>query len=298
MAQSAPLVTPSAERTRRAERTSKEGPLWCRGRVPDGLPGILYRSPLFQVNRDSALFCFPTIGSFLVRPGEATVVDVADGATNDDVECLLRGPVGALRSFLAGEFALRGSAIELGDRALVACGIASGTSSLVAALALRGHRVLADGIVVINGPSLGVSTVPEARDCKVTLWPDSVEALGLDATEGLLVRPSLVSRSFSLGLPPNPAPVVLGALVALEVTVAPQASGAVAAQPMPVSRKMKVVMEAQWHPKLVLAFGNQLEHFQWLARLAEAPGFDLRYPPGPASLTLPGLIDQAEGLLG
>jgi hypothetical protein len=297
VAQSAPLVTSSGERARRAERTTEEGPLWCRGRVPDWLPGILYRSPLFQVNRDSALFRLPTVGSFLVRPGEATVVDVADGATNDDVECLLRGPVGALRSSLAGEFALRGSAIDLRGRALVACGIASGTSSLVAALALRGHRVLADGVVVIGGRSLGVSTIPEGRDCKVTLWPDSVEALGLDAAKGVSVRPSLVSRSFSLGLPPNPAPVLLGALVALEVSVNPQASGAIAPQPMPVGRKMKVVLEAQWHPKLVLAFGNQLKHFQWLARLAQAPGFDLRYAPGPASLTLPSLIEQAEGFL-
>jgi hypothetical protein len=61
---------------------------------------------------------------------------------------------------------------------------------------------------------------------------------------------------------------------------------------------MKVIVEAQWHPKLVTTLGYQLEHFQWLAELAELPAFDMGYPPGPPRETLPGLVHEAEVILG
>jgi hypothetical protein len=61
---------------------------------------------------------------------------------------------------------------------------------------------------------------------------------------------------------------------------------------------MKVVVEAQWQPKLVTALGYQLDHFQWLAELAELPAFDMGYSPGPPRETLPGLVHEAEVMLG
>lgn len=207
--------------------TPKEAsPLWEPGEVAERLPGALYRSPLIEADVDKALFRLSTVGRFLVRPGEPTIIARTPVATDEDVLCLLRGPVAALRAALARQFALRGAAVAVGDRGLVVCGSASGTSTLVAALALAGRRVVADGVVVV-GPSAVISPVPESAATSgeegpapaLTLWPDSAEALGLDPSARALVRPSLASRLFGLGPvgAPGSRPVRLAALAILTV---------------------------------------------------------------------------------
>jgi hypothetical protein len=69
---------------------------------------------------------------------------------------------------------------------------------VTAALALRGHGVLADGAVPIRAASgslrPGGGPVAEAADDSVQLWPGAMDLLGLDPGSGTAIRPGLGKR--------------------------------------------------------------------------------------------------------
>lgn len=240
-------------------------PIWLEGHVPASLPDAMHRSALVEANKQRALFQLKTVGRFLVEPGRPTIVERAPGATDHDIECFLRGPVAALRLGLSGHFALRGAAVDIGGRALAVCGVATGTSSLVAALALEGCAVLADGVICVEGNPPGVAPIPEARPVLVTLWPDSMKALGLDPSSGGVVRPVLSSRTFVLGPPPS-GPVPLGALVALGASDSPHA--VTTPEALTGFAAVATILKAFWHPHLVEDLGMAKEQFRWAAAIA------------------------------
>lgn len=266
------------------------------GHVPDALPEATYRSPLIDANGRSALFRLGTVGRFLVTVDEPTVVERASEATDEDVDCLLRGPVAALRCLLSGQFALRGSAVEMRRGALVLCGPALGASTLTAALALRGHRVIADGVVVISGDPPAASPPSEAWPPRITLWPDSVEALGLDASDGQVVRPQVASRSFSLGASPSPepSPVASVSLLASDHRLNHETE-LEGSEQLPLTMQVAALLDAQWHRALVASLGMQAQQFSWVTSLAKAvPMVVLGRDAGGVGVTLPTLVGRVE----
>lgn len=287
---SAVPMAPSSEQAGRAT-----SPLWVEGRVPESLPDALHRSSLVEANWQRALFRLKTVGRFLVEVDKPTVVERAVGATDCDLECFLRGPVAALRLCLSGHFTLRGAAVEMGGRALAVCGISTGASSLAAAMALEGHAVLADGVVCIEASPPAVALVPEARPIRVTLWPDVVEALGLDPSTGEVVRPALPSRAFSLGPPPPSQPVPLAALVSLSMD---DGRRGVAAQPLTGFAAVATLLKAFWHPHLVEDLGMAKEQFRWAATTAmAAPTVLLSLGEADVGTSLQTLVKAASGLM-
>ena len=251
--------------------------LWAEGRVPESLPDAVHRSALVEANRHQALFRLKTVGRFLVEQDNPTVVERAAGATDQDVECFLRGPVAALRLCLAGHFALRGAAVEIDGRALAVCGIATGASTLAAALALEGHPVLADGVVCIEANPPTVVLIPEAYPPRLTLWPDVVEAFGLDPSDGELVRPPLSSRAFALGPPPPSRPVPLGALLSLGV--ADNRNVPFTAETLSGFAAVATLLKAFWHPHLTEDLGMAKQQFEWAATVVGTTPTVL-LPPG------------------
>jgi pimeloyl-ACP methyl ester carboxylesterase len=149
---------------------------------------------------------------------------------------------------------------------LVVCGIATGASTLAAALAAEGHPVLADGVVCIDGNPPTVVLVPEARPPRLTLWPDVVEAFRLDPSDGEIVRPSLPSRAFGLGPPPPSRPVPLGALVSLGV--ADSRDAAFTPERLSGFAAVATLLKAFWHPHLTEDLGMAKQQFQWAATIA------------------------------
>jgi hypothetical protein len=282
--------------------------LWEPGEVAEGLQGALYRSPLIDADIDKALFRLSTVGRFLVQPGRPTIIARTSGATDEDVLCILKGPVAALRSCLERTFALRGSAVDIDGRGLAVCGSASGTSTLLAALVLAGHRVVADGVVVV-GPSGVVSPAPESATTSgeqgpspaLTLWPDSAEALGLDPSAGALVRPSLASRLFRLGAVgvTGRRPVTLAALAILTVDNRLGAPGQEATRtPLSASGGIRALLETGWHTRVVEAIGAEQEYFQWAtAVVSRAPTVWLRRADAPIRHVLSELVPIAEDLV-
>ena len=271
--------------------------------MPRHLPPeeVLYRSAVCEVGRQRALFSLGTVGRFLVVPGEATTVEASPGSTENDIDCMLRGPVAALRSCMTGLFCLRGAAVVIAGRSVALCAAGLGASTLAAALALRGHRLVADGVVTVALKDAGfeLGAAPEAGPRpSVTLWPDSATALGLAGSDGAEVRPGLASRRFWLG---TGSVVAAGAprscgVVALTVDgrLGPEPP-LVRADKLQASKRISVLTEHEWFPTLPAALGLAGEHFDWATTIASKVPFVLvNRDPGPPRRGLGELVALLE----
>lgn len=254
-----PPATPTA-----GSGSPPTGPSWPPASVelpvPSGLERAVLRRPLVEAAPGWILLRVPRVARFLVEPGTPVRVDRARGATDADVGCFLRGPVAAAALLLAGLFPLRAAAVAIAGRGVLICGApGAGTSTMTAALALRGHPVLADRIGLVTGSPPTVEPV----DGEVQLWPDVVRLLGLDPGRGRLIRPVLAKRAFRLGPPPEAAP--LRAIVFLhrdeQDTVRVEASPS-------LTGRFRALLPRRWHSALVGPLGLRDEQFRSLTRLA------------------------------
>ena len=274
-------------------------PLWEDGPCPDHVAGALHRSPLIEASANTAVFNVPTVGQFLIRAGHPVVVQRAAYATDDDVDCMVVGPVAALQCCLEGRLCLRGTAVDIGGRALVAFGGVKGTSSLGAALALGGGQVLADGVVCIGSSPLSV-WAPHGNDRgRTTLWPDTAKALSLDPSRSSVVRPVLASRRFQVGDEPSEAPVPLAALVLPALDLSLGGSGPlVEKDSMGPSAAVAALRDAVWHSPVWADLGRQSEEFRLLTQMAAVvPMSRIRRADGSIAATLKDMARLAEETL-
>lgn len=232
--------------------------------MPARLPDALAREPLIDARPDAFLFRIPAAGRFLVRAAEPVRVQRAPGATDADVRCFLDGPVAAAAALLRGLIPLRAATVVIGGRAVAIAGTsASGKSTLAAALALRGHGVLADAVTPIatgDGGPLAHAHAPDP-----VLWPDMMATLGIDPGTGRRVRPALPKLAFPLGERAAPAP--LAAVVFLRRdnrrdTPAPERVTGIA--------KVSPLLNSTWHRGLVGPLGLSARRFASMTEIVSA----------------------------
>lgn len=266
-------------------------PAWLDRPVPVRLPAAVYRGPLVEAAADRILLRVPPVGRFLVRRAGPVQVQRVPGATDADVGCFVAGSVGTAAALLRGTLTLRAAAVSVAGQGVLICGPpAAGKSVLAAALAARGHPVLADrvGLVVPGAPPVVLPADPP-----VQLWPDAVGLLGLAASAGQLVRPVLAKRAFRLGPPPRPAPLAL--VVALTVATG---HGLRVDDPAGWSAadRLGLVVGREWHRRLVGPLGREADRFRWLValagagRLARISGHRRALPPAELAARVEGLL--------
>jgi hypothetical protein len=110
------------------------------------------------------------------RAGENVWASVPEGATDEDTGTYLLGPTLGFVLRLRGLVCLHASVIEVDANAIAFAGAAgAGKSSIAAAFAKRGHRVLTDDVSAFREFRGRVHVVPAYP--RIRLWPDSVNAL-------------------------------------------------------------------------------------------------------------------------
>ena len=142
--------------------------------------------------------------------------DVANAAT------YLLGPVLGFVLRLRGITCLHASAVAIGGRAMVFVGASGrGKSSLAAALALRGHAVLADDVTPFTESASGFLVQPAYP--RLRLWPESVQSLFGSADAMPLIVAGWDKRHVDLTEAPfrfQREPLPLGAIYFLEAETA------------------------------------------------------------------------------
>lgn len=264
-------------------------PLLREAPVPHELARPVVRETLFEASRDELLLRVPNVARFLVPREGPVLAQRAPGATDADLRCFRDETVAAASAVLRGELVLRGAAVSIRGRAVVLCGrSAAGKSALAAALAQRGHAVLADAVTVVGGGTeKALAVAPVAPE--PVLWPDAAKELGLSPEEGRLVRPPLTKRAYSLGPDPVASPpaaaVVLSADGAATVPRVESFDGAA---------KLEALVTAGWHLRLVHALGLAAARFAAVTRLATTvPCLHVIRPvSGAPSAELAELVEQ------
>jgi hypothetical protein len=167
---------------------------------------------------------------------------------------------------LRGELVLRAATVSIGGRAVALCGpSAAGKSALAAALAQRGHGVLADAVTAISAAPGGGAPVVARIAPEPTLWPDSAHELGLEEAPSRVVRPALAKRAFRLG--PEPAAAPVAAVVELRADPIETRPGF---ERMHGSGKLAALEANRWHGRLVDPLGQAAAQFELFGHLTGA----------------------------
>lgn len=186
------------------------------GAVPQTLDDATQRSVLMDGRgSDTLLIRIPTVARFLVQGGCQVVVDVLADASEQDVTAHLVGTVQTALWYQRGLVPLHASVVEIDGKALALAGpSAAGKSTLAAALAQRGHAILADDGCIIRLDKGGPVVLPTVG--MLRLWPDSARMLGYDPD--VLPRALGLREKYLVGaLVPSQSPVPLAGVLVLGI---------------------------------------------------------------------------------
>lgn len=155
------------------------------GTVPATLEGAEPFSPAVQIGAGGLVrLSIPAVASYLVEGGERVTVDPVMPIAAPDVRVFLLGTVLSILCFRRGLLPLHASAVAVDGRALLLSGDSGmGKSTLAAALAGRGYRLVADDVCAAE---VGADGTPLIRPAfpRLKLWSDAAKTLAVD-TEAL-----------------------------------------------------------------------------------------------------------------
>lgn len=146
------------------------------GSVPEQLAEPIKAGVLFQVSESAILVSMEAVGRFLVSGGNAVVIEPANEADAADIRTFLLGSVIGALLHQRGLLPIHGSAVAAGKGCAVFTGPSGvGKSTLTAALAARGRRILSDDISAVQlheKQSLLLPAFPRLK-----LWADALQQL-------------------------------------------------------------------------------------------------------------------------
>lgn len=181
--------------------------------IPDSLSAPLASTASYQVNVTATLITLPRLARFLIDNGTQIRIQPEPGVAAPDLTPVLLGPVWAALLHQRGAFPLTGSLVALDGKGVLICsGPAQGATSMALAMQRQGGRILADEFSTLDTTPDGVLAQPGLPALKV--WPDVLDALGLDTDPLQPVRTGLCKRWYPLT---PAAPIRLAAVVELRV---------------------------------------------------------------------------------
>jgi hypothetical protein len=182
------------------------------GDVPESLADPVVDLSALQIAADgTVLVRLGGIGRFLLRETEV-LCDLETEPDAPEITAGIFGNVLACICWRRGQLALHGSAVAIGDRAVLLLGpAAKGKSLLAAALARRGHAVLSDEVAVVaDGKCYPAGSM-------LSLADDALMAAGEDP-EPLpqYTNFPIPKRLWIAGPPPEPRPYAIAAVLRLK----------------------------------------------------------------------------------
>jgi hypothetical protein len=184
------------------------------GKAPAALSAALSAAPGYEATESEFLLRLPGIATYYARDGMEIIVDPEAGAPDLDVRSYLMGSLFAIICHQRGLLPLHASAIDtLKGAAAFLGGSGAGKSSVVAFLARRGHRIVADDICVVDP-----AAPPRQRVLPVApwlkLWDTTLEAMG-ESSHGL-PRVFVEDEKYRYGLQQPESATALAELILLE----------------------------------------------------------------------------------
>ena len=233
------------------------------GSVPAHLEQPTLVGGAFEAAPSHYLLRIHGVAAFWVRDGREIIVDRVNGADDAAVSLFLLGSALTALMHQRDVLALHASAV-VGDHGAIAIAGAPGRgkSTLTAALAARGYRVLCDDLTVITldhaGRPLAHPGVPQLK-----LWPDALQRLGHDPERLATVRRGVEKRRFEI-TDAITTPVPLARIVVL----ASESSDSVVVEAIEHARKFEMLRLQTKLPRAFASLANPAVHFRIAAAVA------------------------------
>ena len=158
---------------------------------------MLADGSLFWAQPNAAYVRWENIGACLVRFGREIIVAAERDVDEYALRLLVLGPALILLLQQRGHIVLHGSIVDFNGNGVAFVGDSgAGKSTIAAAFAQRGCRVISDDLTVVyfeHGHPYALPGPPQSR-----LLPDSVHALGYDPSRIPRVHPAFEKRALSL----------------------------------------------------------------------------------------------------
>lgn len=165
------------------------------GQLGDGgLDNGKQLGPFLWAGPDALSLEVPNVARFLIREGREIVVEPVPGIDEDSVRVFLLGSAFGALLFQRGLLVLHGNAVRVGDQCMVCVGPSgAGKSTLAAGFLQRGHEILADDVVPIDGQCRAVPGFPRLK-----LWRDAIEHFDIDTGPLKRIRPETEKFNYPL----------------------------------------------------------------------------------------------------
>jgi hypothetical protein len=166
------------------ESTGQDDVVIRRGAIPEELASttaaLRDSECIGTYNGKDVLIDVPEVARFLVRGGKEIVIEAAPLVHEDEIRVYLLGTVFGLLCHQRGILPLHAAAIDVAGGCVAFVGAShSGKSTLAAALAARGHQVIADDVCFQQLDDAGrVKSWPGLA--RIRLWEEAMHALGCD----------------------------------------------------------------------------------------------------------------------
>ncbi|HEY1751138.1 MAG TPA: hypothetical protein VGG29_07735 [Caulobacteraceae bacterium] len=192
--------------------------------TPRRLPSPSAEWPTWQVQDDQLLLDVPGIVRFHLIGGREIVFEPAAPAVMADVPIFITHTAFGIALQQRGAIALHASAVAVGGKAVMFLGPSgAGKSTLAAALAQRGHAVIADDLCVLSRDGAGAPSL-HGDGAQLQLWAQAIDRLGLAGAQGPPVRPALQKHHMATPLAAA-GPWPLAAIYALREARPPHRPG-------------------------------------------------------------------------
>ena len=235
------------------------------GDVPETVGTPTLKRILIEANDHAFLLRVPGVGRYLVTDdGRTVIIERAGQATVADVSAFLFGPVFAAVAHQRGMLPLHASAVATPRGAALFVGpVGAGKSTLAATLAAQGFALIADDLSVITPGADGRPVVWPGVP-RLGLWPDALDALGVDVETLARYRPAIEKRAFVPDQPflsePRPLDVI--------VEICPTNGAPGDPRPLKGLEKVQALRRHTYRPVLANLFTNRHAAARTLASAA------------------------------
>lgn len=231
------------------------------GPVPaEGLPEGQQIGPFLWCSRNALWLQVHRVGRFLIRDGNAILIDPEPAASEDSLRLFLLGPAMGALLMQRGLLILHGNAIRVGDGCLVCVGDSgAGKSTLAAAFLRRGQTVLADDLVPVDAQGLALPGFP-----RIKLWQDTARQLGIETTALRRIHPELEKFHYPLLHAFADRPLPVRWVYILEPHPAPD----IAVEPLQGKDRFQPLRHHSYRKRYLEGMASRQEHLRLVANLA------------------------------
>lgn len=226
--------------------------------------GVIRSGPNWQRTENTFLLRLDGIARFLIEDASSIQYAPEDNTDPEELTAFLTGSVLGLLLHLRGAVVLHASAVMVGERAVLFCGLSgAGKSTISAALGERGYPMVSDDLCALSTANDGtVMVVADGREHK--LWDQALDGLDLNARKGEEVR-AQINKFFVEPRDRVTKPVPVGALYEL---VEHHSGEVPEITTLAASDAAQIVRNNAFRPLLMRMLDQKADYFRVAASLA------------------------------